>query len=260
MKNLYKKFNISNSLLVIFFLSFISGLFKDMCIFFIIIFIHELGHILVSLYYKWNIKEINFNLCGGIITYEGELDKPFKEELLISIAGVLFQTILILIILLLDNLIDINMKTIIMFKKYYISILLFNLLPIIPLDGSKIMNIIFNIFFSYKRSLKLSNLLSVITIILIVLFFFLNNIKIEYSYIMMFIFLLNKIIIKFKEVPYLFNRFLFERYKSKEKYKKTCYIKGYNLNKMKRQNTHIFKINKKYYTEKKILNKKFDYF
>lgn len=260
MKNIYKKINISSSLILIFFLSFISGLFKDMIIFFTIIFVHELGHILLSLYYGWNIKEINFNLCGGYITYDEKIDKPFKEEFLISIAGVITQTFFIIIVLLINDFAFINYKIMFMFKKYYISILFFNLLPIIPLDGSKIINVIFNMFFSYKKSLKLTNYLSFITIFVIIILFIFKDIKIECSYIMMLIFIINKIIKHYMDIPYLFNKFLFERYNSQFKFNKRCYIKGSNLNKMKRQNTHIFKINKKYYTEKRILNKKFDYF
>ncbi len=260
MKNIYKKINISSSLVLLFFLSFISGLFKDMIIFFTIIFVHELGHILLSLYYGWNIKEINFSLCGGYITYNEKIDKPFKEEFLISIAGVIAQTFFIIIVLLINDFAFINYKIMFMFKKYYISILFFNLLPIIPLDGSKIINVIFNMFFSYKKSLKLTNYLSFITIFIIIILFIFKDIKIECSYIMMLIFIINKIIKHYMDIPYLFNKFLFERYNSQFKFNKRCYIKGSNLNKMKRQNTHIFKINKKYYTEKRILNKKFDYF
>ena len=45
----------------------------------------------------WYVK-IDITICGGFITYDEEIDKPFIEEFLISISGFLFQGILYLIL------------------------------------------------------------------------------------------------------------------------------------------------------------------
>ena len=165
MKSICSKIKISSPLI-----SFISGLFWEIFIFLTTIFIHEMGHALVSLFYNWKIRYIKFSICGGYIEYDDIIDKPFKEEFLISIAGFCFQSILLFIVFLLYKNSIIMFDTFLLFKKYYLSILIFNLLPIIPLDGSKIINIILNIFFPYKKSLRL--LIIILLIIIFITFYF----------------------------------------------------------------------------------------
>ena len=74
----------------------------------------------------------------------------------------------------------------------------------------------------------------------------------------MFSFLIKKIYLFFKNIPYLFNRFLLERYIKPINNRKYEYINGDKLYKMKRQKKHYFKINDNYYSENEILSKKFD--
>ena len=57
MKNIYKKIDVSPYLLVVFFIAFTAGLFKDMLTFFSIIVVHEMGHVITSSLYKWKIKK-----------------------------------------------------------------------------------------------------------------------------------------------------------------------------------------------------------
>lgn len=258
MKNIYKKIKISYMLYIIIFLSLLSGLFKDILCLFLIIILHELGHIISSLYYKWKIDNIKIGVCGGYITYDEIIDKPFKEEFIISISGILMQMILYIIFLLLFKNLIIDERLYFMLNKYNNAIILFNLLPVIPLDGSKILNIIFNNIFSYKSSLKLSNVTSCLIIILLLLIFINCKIKIETSYIIILSFIINKIIINIKEVPYLFNKFIIERYIYQIKVLKYKYIKSLNISKMNRQKKHYFYVNGKYYSEKEILSKIFD--
>ena len=222
---------------IIGFICFITGNFKNFIIFSSIIIVHELGHIIGALIFKWKIDKIILLPFGGITIFNENVDKSLKEEFIIAILGPLFQIVFYLIYK--DNLI---------FNYYNIAILLFNLLPIYPLDGSKIFNVIFNIFFPYKLSHILSIVLSFIFIILIILY------KIDLSLILIFIVVeLFKEIIKHK---YYFNKFLLERYLYDFNYKKHKVIK--NINSMHKQTKHIFNINNKFYTEKEIIRKVFD--
>ncbi len=222
---------------IIGFICFITGNFKNFIIFSSIIIVHELGHIIGALIFKWKIDKIILLPFGGITIFNENVDKSLKEEFIIAILGPLFQIVFYLIYK--DNLI---------FNYYNIAILLFNLLPIYPLDGSKIFNVIFNIFFPYKLSHILSIVLSFIFIILIILY------KIDLSLILIFIVVeLFKEIIKHK---YYFNKFLLERYLYDFNYKKHKVIK--NINSMYKQTKHIFNINNKFYTEKEIIRKVFD--
>ena len=68
MKNLFNKISIHPFFYLLLLLSFFCGLFKDIICLFIILFIHEIGHISMSLLFKWNIKEIKLNITGGEIS------------------------------------------------------------------------------------------------------------------------------------------------------------------------------------------------
>lgn len=257
MKNIFNKIHISSFFIILIFISFISGLFKDVITLFLIIIIHEMGHITTSLFYKWNIKKIDISLCGGYITYDDIIDKPYKEEFLIAISGFLFQTIFYLIILFLHNINILSFDTLFIVKKYHYAIILFNIIPIYPLDGSKILNIILNLFNSYKKSLYLIRIISWILILLIFGLLFYYK-KIEYSFLFIISFIVSKLIKLKKDTPYLFNRFLFERYESPIRVRKYVYLKSYDLSKIRRQRKHYFLINKHYYKEEEILRKIFD--
>ena len=222
---------------IIGFICFLTGNFKNFVIFSSIIIIHELGHIIGALIFKWKIDKIILLPFGGITIFKENIDKSLKEEFIIAILGPLFQITFYLLY-----------KNNQIFNYYNIAILLFNLLPIYPLDGSKIFNILFNLFFPYKLSHILSIVLSFIFIILLVIY------KIDLSLILIFI-----IVELFKEIlkhKYYFNKFLLERYLNNFNYKKHKVIK--NIKSMKKQTMHIFKINNKFYTEKEIIKELFD--
>ena len=225
------------------FLSIITGLFKDFIYITLLIFIHEIGHTIGALYYKWNIKKIIILPFGGITIFNEYINKSLKEEFVILVLGPLFQ-ILFYFILCFFN-IESTLIT-----NYHYSLLLFNLLPIIPLDGSKLLNIILNKITNFKLSHMLTIYISILTII----FLLIKN-KNMVLYIIIF-FILLKVIKEYREHKYIFNKFLFERYNYDLNFKKKKTIKGIKVNKMKKEYKHIFYDNK-YYTEKEILKRYF---
>ena len=257
MISICNKIKISYTLILLVLTSFLSGLFKDVLVFLFFIIIHELGHIIFSVFFRWKIKYIRFNICGGFIYYDDIIDKSFKQGIIISLAGIMFQNIIFILIFIMYKNNMFNDRLFYMMLKYNFAISIFNILPIIPLDGSKLLEILLNKYLPYKLSLKILNFISFIFLLLIFLFFIINK-KIEYSYIIMFSFLIKKIYLFFKNIPYLFNRFLLERYIKPINNRKYEYINGDKLYKMKRQKKHYFKINDNYYSENEILSKKFD--
>ena len=201
--------------------------------------IHELGHILTSQYFKWNIDKILILPFGAITFFNEKINKPLKEEFIISISGIIFQLIFYY-----------SIKNIIInpiIYKINIFLLLFSIIPIYPLDGSKIINIIFNKIFSFKLSHKLSIILSLILIIIFI-FIYKNNLFLILS----FLFLIKKIIYEIKNHKYLIKKFLLERYIYYFNFKKMKKI--YKIKEMKRDYKHIIN-NKKEIT---ILSKLFD--
>ncbi len=258
MKSIYKKVRFSPFFLMIIFLSLLSGLFKDVLSLFLIIIIHELGHVLISLLFKWKIQKIDITICGGFITYDDIIDKAFNQEIIISLAGFFFQFILYLITCLLFYLKVIDIKLFSLINRYNLSIFLFNVLPIYPLDGSKLLFVLYCMIMPYKKALKLINITSFISIFMVIIYFVIFNVKFEYSYIMIICFILIKIINFTKDIPYLFNKFLFQRYIYGTNSKKYKYINKNDLTLFERRKKHYFLIGKHYYDEKKVLAKRFD--
>lgn len=225
-------------------LTIITGLFKDFTYITLLIFIHEVGHLTGALIYKWKIKKIVILPFGGITIFNELLNKSLKEELIILLLGPIFQIIFYFIICFLN----INTP---MITNYHYALLFFNMLPIIPLDGSKILNIILNKIISFKKSHLVTIYISLITIILLGL----EGIKLKNLMLLVIIFfLLIKIIKEINEHKYLFNKFLYERYNYDLKFNKTKIIKNLNLKKMQKGYKHLF-FNKRYYTEKEILRR-----
>ena len=197
---------------------------------------HEMGHIIASLLFKWKIDKVILFPFGGITIFNEFINRPIIEEIIIALMGPLFQSVLFLI----DNH---------LFRVYNFYLLLFNLIPIIPLDGSKIINLLMNKFLPFKLSHKVSIIISFIFIIL--LFFYFNLIL----YIAAFIFL-NKTVEEYLRHKYIFNKFLLERYVNNFNFKKTKIISDKRY--MKSDYKHIFRLNDKYITEHTFLLKMFD--
>ena len=223
------------------FICFITGNFKDFVIFTSIIIIHELGHIVGALICNWNIEKVILLPFGGITIFKEHLNKSLKQELLITILGPSFQLIFYFLYKNNPN-----------FSNFNNLILFFNLLPIYPLDGSKIINILLNRLFSFKFSHKMTIFISIITLIILILL----GIKYNLLIILILIFLIIELIKEIYKHKYYFNKFLLERYLYNFKFKRNKIIK--NINQMKKETKHILYVDKKYCTEKEILMKMFD--
>ena len=244
MKNILNKIYIHPLFLLILFIFISIGYFRFITYFMLLIIVHELGHIIISLIFNWNIDKIIILPFGGLTKYNEIINRPLIEEFLIAIAGITFQIIFYLLV---RNYIDYKYFGII---NYFIII--FNLIPIYPLDGSKILNIIFNKITSYKNSLLLTIITSYIFIIFFSLLFFRVNKIISF----ILIFLLMEVNKLYKERKVLFNKFLLERYLNEFKFRKKKTIK--NIDKMKKDYKHLFYIDGKYLTESYFLKNLFD--
>lgn len=220
------------------------GYFNDFLILTTIIFMHELGHTIMAYILNWNIDKILILPIGGMTKFNECLNKKIIEELLIAVAGPLFQ---ILFYIIFRNKIN-------LFYYHYL-ILFFNLIPIYPLDGAKILNLFLNKITSFRTSYLISIYISYFLIILLLGYFiFCKN----YIIICIFIILLVQLYNEYNRTNYMFNKFCLERYLNDYKFKKIKLIRGNKIFKMKRDYEHVFYIDNNCYSEKFILSKLFD--
>lgn len=142
------------------------------------------------------------------------------------------------------------------FTYYHYALLIFNLLPIVPLDGSKILHLTLQYFFPFYKSYQILLILSCFLAVFLLL---LNSLIFKSAFLVVTLLLLHKQIYKvYKEYPYYFRKFLLERYLYTLHFKKRRIINGASLKRMKRDYKHLFLIEKKYITEREILHKVFD--
>lgn len=234
-------------------ISFIlTGYFSNLIVFTSIILIHELGHYIIAKKNNLAVEKITLYPYGGTTKLNIPINTKINKELKVAIAGILFQTIyyIIIVILYKNNLIRAYIYN--QFTTYHYNILLFNLLPIHPLDGSKILTLLLSKILPYKKTIYLNIIISVITLTALLAT---NYYQFNYTTILIITIVATSIHKYYKEINYLFNKFLLERYLHNITFSNTKRI--YKLDNMYKEKYHIIKQNKQYITEKQALNQRF---
>lgn len=240
------KVNVSKYTYIFLLISFLSGYFEYIYLYLLIIFIHESGHYFFGRIVNFNFEEITIYPFGGITIYNEDLNISINKEIITLLGGIIFQILFLLLCIFLYRkgfILERVYLIIVRINKLLIS---FNFMPVLPLDGGKLINLVFDKIFSYKLSNKVSIIISVVTII----YFILNNKT--YFGLILFLFLLKSIIIEINSIKIKYYKFLLERYNNKYKFNKIKIINS--INKFKRDNYHI--INNMF--ERDYLNKLFD--
>lgn len=191
-----------------------------------------MGHFITGKLLHLKVKEIKIFMFGGVTTLNEDLNLNIYKEILLLIMGPITQIIFVFFIFLLhkNNFIDTLTYT----KIFNINILLlkFNLLPILPLDGGKLVNNILDIFISYNLSHIISIIISFISLPSI--FTFDNRLLI----IILFIFLLLNLFNEISNHKYRLELLLLERNYKKYNFKRT--IKINNIKNVMRNRNYIF--------------------
>lgn len=213
--------------------------------------IHELGHIFFIKLFKYEIIKVELLPFGGFTTINEPINSNIDKDIIIALGGIIFQIILFLILFLFKN--KFNLITYNLYLNYNFILIIFNLIPIIPLDGSKISELILEKFFSYHDSYHLNFYLSIFSLII----FTLINYQLKLDNYFIISFLIYKTIMYLKDYRYFQNRFLLERYLYNLDYQK---IDNHtkNIKDLKKNVFHYFKENNHYINEKAKIAQIFD--
>jgi stage IV sporulation protein FB len=147
----------------------ITGHFREVLMMFSIVFIHEMGHGAAAHFFHWRINKIQLLPFGGVAETDEHGNRPLMEEFIVTVAGPLQHFVLWGAgFLLYDNHIwsEADYQ---MFFLHNMTILAFNLLPILPLDGGKLLQTACSYFCSYKKAIVLSLALSASVLLLLCL-------------------------------------------------------------------------------------------
>ncbi|WP_240761987.1 M50 family metallopeptidase [Paenibacillus thalictri] len=194
-------------------LSVVTGYLTEMLILFGIVLIHELGHAAAAKSLGWRIREIQLLPFGGVAETEELGTVPAWEEMVVAIAGPLQNAVMIVIALLIEW----TGLWPSVWWSYFIEanliIACFNLLPVLPLDGGKIVQCLMSYWMPYHRAILyctwLSFTVSALTTIAALLHIGTQGIKLNLLVIGLFLLYSNWY--AYRGIPYHFVRFLMSR-------------------------------------------------
>ncbi|GAE36777.1 M50 family metallopeptidase [Halalkalibacter akibai] len=225
-----------------------TGYFREVLMIFTIVFIHEMGHAIAAHWFKWRINKIELLPFGGVAEVEDPGNRPFHEELIVIIAGPLQHVWMMLLSYVLVHFSFWTSTDHHLFVWHNLMILVFNLLPILPLDGGRLVQLWCTYRYPYVRALTISRFASGTCLAVlcgISLFFFPYHLNLWV--VLTFLFLTNYL--EWKQRHYRFMRFLMARRTSKIEYKEknTVAIRDSlplreAMKQIKRGHYHLFKV------------------
>lgn len=137
----------------VFFVFFLLGYIENILISFFVVLLHELAHTVVAKIFNYKIKNIELFPFGGVARIEESIAINPKHEVMIALAGPIFNFTLIIMTYPFIEHIQNNEK-LLFFIYTNLIIGIFNLMPIIPLDGGRIVRAYLAFLIGVKRSTK----------------------------------------------------------------------------------------------------------
>ena len=229
------KIRVDISTYVIVLLSFLAGYFEYTFLTIIIIIVHEMGHFLTGYFLKLKVKEISLFMFGGVTIFDEDLNLNIFKELLVVVMGPVVQMLFYMIVYYLYTKGFVSVNTMKKVSTINLILLEFNLLPILPLDGAKILNNILDLILSYDLAHKVSLAVSFLALPLVFLF---DN---KLIIILVFVSLLVRLFEEINWHKFRINKLLLERKLKGIKFKKIREFES--LTKVKRNVTYYRFIN-----------------
>ncbi|PLR75515.1 stage IV sporulation protein FB [Bacillus sp. V3-13] len=211
---LFKKIHVHTLLWLIIALAVMTGHFLELSMLLLIIFVHEMGHAVAASFFSWRIKRISLLPFGGVAEMEEHGNRPLKEEAVVVLAGPLQHIWLALAAFFFYKAAWLPEHWFWLFIDYNVMVLIFNLLPIWPLDGGKLVFLSLSLKdpfqVAHNRTL-LASCFSIAIFTAIVLFTVPGNLNVW----IVIGFLLFSLYGEWKQKQYVFMRFLLERHYGK---------------------------------------------
>lgn len=230
---------------VFLFVCLITGNIRDYLVFTSIIIVHELGHIFSGMFFSWKVEEIIVLPFGCLTVFHQMINTSLLEQFIVTLCGPLFQIVFYFV---LSYFFPLSNNVV----YYNLVLLIFNLIPIYPLDGSKFLYIFLCLLIPFKFCHLLLIFVSFVFVFFIILFVG----RFDLIIFLILFFLVVKNIKEFMNHDMIFNRFLFERYLYDLYFDKVKVVDSHK--KMYLWCRHVFFLSNKYITEKDYLLKRFD--
>lgn len=201
--------------------SIVTGRFLELTTLFLIVLVHELGHVAAALKFGWRIREVKLLPFGGVVEVEDAAAMPVREEMGVALAGPLQNAWLAGFGWLFGMLGLVDAEWAAFFVQANGWLALFNLLPILPLDGGKIVQAWASLHWPYHRTLVWCATISIVlgaVVVVASLYPLLQGKPLHLNLLMIGLFLCYDNWMQRRNVPYLFFRFLVHRFRSAQRH------------------------------------------
>lgn len=196
--------------------------------------------------------KVEFYPFGGITKIDKPINSSVNKEILIASSGIFVQLVLALLLFVMKQH-HINFDGIDFMGKMNWTILIFNCLPIIPLDGSVIFHSFLEKIFSFEKSFTFYEVISCFCLILFTIINYTLHLD---NYYICFVLAAEYILLK-KEKKYLLHRFYLERLLKEYPYKRIQNEKNRSIHCLKKETLHFYYEDGKYIHEQEKLQKYF---
>ncbi|WP_246067465.1 M50 family metallopeptidase [Paenibacillus koleovorans] len=142
-------------------LSIATGFFVELLILFSIVLIHELGHVAAAKSFGWTVTKVELLPFGGVAETEELGRSTVKEDIAVALAGPLQNGWMVLVGFALHHWGIWSTEWSVYFIEANIMIGLFNLLPVLPLDGGKVLQALLSRWMPYYRAIQASTWTSI---------------------------------------------------------------------------------------------------
>lgn len=214
LRDFFRLLHIHPLLICYLFVSLISGTFLQIFILLLIVLIHEWGHYVAARIFGWEIRAIILWIFGGVMQTNLSYTRSLKEEMLVTLSGPIQHLVIFIGLLFLDTFALLPKHYMLTAYEYNLLLFLFNLVPLYPLDGGKLLLLCFYRFFPFYQSHRFIILFSIsLTALLFVLML---KISLPLTLALILAFIVYENIVEWKKIPYLFFRFLNERLRTTE--------------------------------------------
>jgi stage IV sporulation protein FB len=194
--------------------SIVTGYFIELFTLFVIVFIHELGHVAMAKGFGWRVKEVHLLPFGGVAVVEESGNIPAREEIWVALAGPIQNAWMAGFALGMIQFSESDSLWWSYFLHANVLIGLFNMLPILPLDGGKVLVSLLSFRLCYYRTLHICAWFSLLFssgLVIYALIPMRTEGGVQLNLLMIGLFLVYSNWISYRHIPYQFRRFLISR-------------------------------------------------
>lgn len=213
-KDLIRNIRIHPLLWIVVACAIATARFMELCLLLGIIFVHEMGHAAAASFFSWRIKRISLLPFGGVAEMDEHGNRPLKEEAIVVLAGPLQHAWMLGAAYLLFSFSYIPEQIYTLFIRYNLMILIFNLFPVWPLDGGKLVFLLLSLKKPFSDAHQWALRVSVIFLTAFSLYILFTE-PLNLNIWIVAGFLYFSLYHEWKQRHYVFIRFLLERYYGK---------------------------------------------